>query len=585
MKRFIKTGCLGVLILAMLLIGCRGLKNGISEDSTGSKYSDFITVDVFASESNYEGMQTGWFGKLVKDKFNMELNIIAPNTVGDGDVLFQTRMASGNVGDLIICNTGNGTLAQMVQAGLVQDMTDLLLGAESITRYSDAVKSMKKAAARDGIYGIPIEVSSNSPETPSVGLEPNYAPYIRWDVYEQIGCPEITNMDDLLNVLKEMQDANPVSDSGEKVYAFSLFKDWDRNMMTFARNMACMYGYDEFGLTLLAADGSGLQRPDAEDSVYRKGLEFINKANQMGLVDPDSATQNYDTMYQKIKDGAVLFSFWSWVGQQAYNTPNHTSMGKGFKLLPVKDMQIVINGCRPYGNSEKGIMIGSQAEDPQRLADFIDWLYSPEGIMASQASGTSDTCGPEGLTWEMKDGEPVLTEFGNLALGGLDIKLPEEWGGGTWQEGICAFNVTFVSSVDINPDTNQPYMYTLWDSTKKDNRAKLDENWSSKTGAQSAIEYLEDHEMLVVAPGDSYTAPEEDYQITTIRNQCGKSLISDSWQMAFADSDDQFDAMYSQMKENLEVLKFEKVLEHDKKSASDKIKAREEAVQAYDGGQ
>ena len=70
-------------------------------------------------------------------------------------------------------------------------------------------------------------------------------------------------------------------------------------------------------------------------------------------------------------------------------------------------------------------MIGSKAEDPQRLADFIDWLYSPEGIMVSCAQ-TSSTCGPEGLTWEMKDGKPVLTEFGKKALSGEEIEVPEE---------------------------------------------------------------------------------------------------------------------------------------------------------------
>ena len=33
-------------------------------------------------------------GRIVKDKFNMELNIIAPNVAGGGDTLFQTRSAA-----------------------------------------------------------------------------------------------------------------------------------------------------------------------------------------------------------------------------------------------------------------------------------------------------------------------------------------------------------------------------------------------------------------------------------------------------------------------------------------------------------
>ena len=52
---------------------------GVWAEDGESKYEDTITVDVFASEANYQGMQSGWYAKLVKDKFNMELNIIAPN--------------------------------------------------------------------------------------------------------------------------------------------------------------------------------------------------------------------------------------------------------------------------------------------------------------------------------------------------------------------------------------------------------------------------------------------------------------------------------------------------------------------------
>lgn len=61
-------------------------------------YEDFIVVDVFDSLANVQGIQSGWFAKIVKDKFNMELNIIAPNVSGGGDTLFEVRSAAGNPG-------------------------------------------------------------------------------------------------------------------------------------------------------------------------------------------------------------------------------------------------------------------------------------------------------------------------------------------------------------------------------------------------------------------------------------------------------------------------------------------------------
>ena len=74
-------------------------------------------------------------GRIVKDKFNMELNIIAPNVAGGGDTLFQTRSAAGDLGDLILTNADGGRLQNLVTAGLVMDMTDLLADKENVHRY------------------------------------------------------------------------------------------------------------------------------------------------------------------------------------------------------------------------------------------------------------------------------------------------------------------------------------------------------------------------------------------------------------------------------------------------------------------
>ncbi len=160
-----------------------------------------------------------------------------------------------------------------------------------------------------------------------------------------------------------MQEAVPTSDSGKPTYALSFFKEWDGNMMNNAKQPTCYYGYDELGFVLAKADGSDYQDITDSDSMYMQVLEFFYKANQMGLVDPESTTQNYDTMYSKYQDGQILFSFWPWLGQAAYNTPEHKAEGKGFMLADIEDMQIFSYGCVPNGNAKNCIMIGSKADD------------------------------------------------------------------------------------------------------------------------------------------------------------------------------------------------------------------------------
>ena len=126
---------------ALALTGC-GKSSDSSSTSSGSKdgkYKDEITIDVFDAMANYQGIQSGWFAKVVKDKFNMKLNIIAPNVAGGGDTLFQTRSTAGNLGDLVIIGTENGKLKDTVKAGLLADMTDPLKGKDVMKNYKTAI--------------------------------------------------------------------------------------------------------------------------------------------------------------------------------------------------------------------------------------------------------------------------------------------------------------------------------------------------------------------------------------------------------------------------------------------------------------
>lgn len=145
MKKRIVSALLCVAMAATTVLGGCGnddkktsSSNG-GDESSNSKYEEFITVDVFDQLANYQGIQSGWFAKVVKDKFNMELNIIAPNVAGGGDTLFQTRSAAGNLGDLIIVGTDNGKFKNMVTAGLLADMTDLVKDKDVYKNYEAAI--------------------------------------------------------------------------------------------------------------------------------------------------------------------------------------------------------------------------------------------------------------------------------------------------------------------------------------------------------------------------------------------------------------------------------------------------------------
>ena len=590
-----KKKVVGILLCAALaattvLTGCGSSDSGKSEDTASASDSsdsgssdELLTVDVYDDQANYQGIQSGWFGKIVKDKFNIELNIIAPNVAGGGDTLFQTRSAAGNLGDIIISSTENGRFKDMVKAGLLMDMTDLLKDKDVMKNYSDAIEKANENAGQDGVWGIPSEISSQSPEVSADGIEPMVAAYVRWDGYKALGYPEINTLEDWLSVMKGLQEQIPESDSGKKTYALSLFKDWDGSSMVAAKNFCSLYGYNDTGtgFVLAKADGSDFQDITDSDGIYVRALKFLFEANQEGLIDPESTTQNYDILSDKYRDGQVLTSLWSYQGPSYYNTTEHKSEGKGFMPAFVEDFAPYTAGCYSEGNAKVVISIGSQAKEPERIAEFIDWLYSSEGVeCAGQANGAA---GPEGLTWEMDGDRPVLTEFGEKALPSNDVTVPDEWGGGSWKDGVSALNFKTVALVDTDPNTNEPYMETMWSSVLEKNTTELDTDWKDwADGAQTTIEFLEGKNALSVAAGTSFTQPEESSDITTLRNQCKTTIIDSSWQMVFAKDEDEFNAVLKNMQDTVKGLGYEDVLKVDMQNAKDQAAAREQTVKDYE---
>jgi multiple sugar transport system substrate-binding protein/putative aldouronate transport system substrate-binding protein len=540
-------------------------------DEFPEKWDNEITIDVFDGLANYMGVQQGWFAKIVKDKFNMKLNIIAPNVAGGGDTLYNTRVAAGDLGDLIITDKGE-KLDELIEGGLVQDSANYYGAMDNAAKFDAAVEKLNDG--KDGVYGFPSAVSSLKPTEPSEGLNPTFGPYVRWDYYKELGYPEIATLEDLLPVLADMQAAHPAADNGQPTYAFSLFKDWDGNMMVTAKQPACFYGYDEIGFVLAKADGSDYQSILDPDGEYLRNLKLYFDANQLGLVDPESTTQNYDTLFSKFQNGQVLFSWWPWLGQSAYNTEENMAAGKGFQMAPLKDQNIFSYGAEAYGGKQV-FAIGSKAEDPERIAAFVDWLYSAEGAYAN-SSQTGASAGPKGLTWDINDaGEPELTDFGNEVFLQGGATVPEEWGGGEYADGVSALNLSAVLPIDVDAETGLPYSYTFWPTYQASIANPLTEDWAANMGdVTSTMEYLQTNDQVLVAPGASYAAPADDSEIETLRNQVKEIIKQYSWQMVFAESEAQFESLRDELIETANGLGFEQVLEFDMDNAKSQNEAR-----------
>ena len=84
-----------------------------------NRSEETVTLDVFDQLANYSGEQIGWFGQIMLEKFNVKLNIIP-----DPDGVYETRMESGNLGDIVIWGNDSDEYMQAVEKGMLFDWNE-----------------------------------------------------------------------------------------------------------------------------------------------------------------------------------------------------------------------------------------------------------------------------------------------------------------------------------------------------------------------------------------------------------------------------------------------------------------------------
>ena len=107
MKKLMKKFIVLTLVLTMVVS---------SLTACGKKKKETITLTIYSQLANFSGEQLGWSAKILKDKWNVVVNIVP-----DQDGVYETRMESGNLGDIVIWGSDGADYQQAVEAGMLYD--------------------------------------------------------------------------------------------------------------------------------------------------------------------------------------------------------------------------------------------------------------------------------------------------------------------------------------------------------------------------------------------------------------------------------------------------------------------------------
>ncbi len=573
---------LTALLLALIMLAAVAPLSAVAE-SVVDRDGPTITLNVYSQLANFSGIQQGWGAVMLKDKFNIELNIIP-----DQDGTYETRMASGNLGDIVVWGANGADYKNAVAKDMLLDWEEDDLGATYAPyiweNYQGALNANREVSGDDKIHGFGHAVAFKQGSHAAFF----YTWDIRWDLYAKLGYPEVKNFDDLFNVLVAMKELEPTDEKGNPTYATSIWPDWDGNMVMYVKSLGtAYYGYDELGFGYYNPNNGEFISCLEEDGPYLECLKFFNRLYQAGLLDPNSMTQTYDVMGEKVKNGGTFWGIFNYSTSSIFNTAAHLEAGKMmYSLVPTEAAPIVYGLGTNGGN--RIWSIGNYTEYPELCLEVLDWLATPEGSMTMWY-------GPKGVTWDYdENGLAYFTELGKLtnsdsthSMDGVEWTSP--WTGktytfsGTYNDGSIQINNTTLAQDMENPDGahGETFNKISWESTVTASSYDIEQDWRNWSGFASADQYMNAGNYTVM-PEINYSESSRSNQLDLTWKQIADTIVTLSWQAIYAKSDAEFNSLINQMRARVNMLGWNSCVEWCNQEAAAKWQLTQDA-QTFSG--
>lgn len=402
-KRLLAMGM--AVLLGVSLMGCQGgdespkgsasvsEKDGGSDEKGGASAEKEPVVITWGSMSVTEdGILTDKHPiyQQIKDELGIEIEWV----MLDEDK-YNVLASGGDLPDII--SVYQGTLGSLIDNQQLLELSDLLENYGQDTRKRMGELSLANLESNyGGIYCLPISHSLRE----ILHTAASYDGFkMRMDIYHEIGAPEMENEDDLLNVIKQMQDYERERTGENDIYGIG---SW--NIKDEAYCVALGHGYYSgpiYGsmLNLLTGDVEpGITDPD---SAYWQGIEFFNKAWKMGLIDPNDMTAGEEYITSRMQGGKIM-GMVSWGVE-----PEESLCGEnafiGYMAGPFRSIPDVYSQQNPLGNGEHyARAISSNCKNPERAMQLLNYLDTADGCRLA-------VNGCPGIDWEYDDsGKPVF---------------------------------------------------------------------------------------------------------------------------------------------------------------------------------
>lgn len=365
-------------------------KTEITYPMEGNVTLTLAMVGEQAVTSRYKDLSETPFGKAWQEATGVTLKIDQYND----DAALNLMIAGGDLPDMILLRDSDysGGLAKAIADGVVEPINDYAEFCPDLMIVLNSKESYMKSAtnSKGDIIGFPTIRGDDSLLT-SCGM------IIRQDYLDALGLELPRTADEFYETLKAIKEKLGVE-------------------APFSPNIGYLYGH---GICSgLMTSPFGLVKGDfyvdndqvhygVYEKEYKDVLAYLNKLYDEGLMDPNFATQDTNTMRANFMNG---------VSGACIDTPGGGMGGfldtmkddatfdcSGFGPLVAKQGDIPL--ATHYSNAFTGyyMIITTACENKEAAAQFLNYGYTEEGHVLFNF-------GIEGESYEMIDGYPTFTE-------------------------------------------------------------------------------------------------------------------------------------------------------------------------------
>lgn len=454
-------------------------------------------------------------------------------------------MASGDLPDIMYVTAQN--LELLIDSGSVLELTEYLDQIPSLSKVQsiDTALNYIKEFRSNGtgkLYAMPTLVGPGSND----GTTERTALKIYWNYYDAIGTPEFSSMEELIPILKEIQEKFPESESGNKVYAVGSF--YNPSDLNFLNGYASVLGYSgKYYKYMVAAN-----MPEGtceyileEDGILYEALSWYNKLYKEGLFDPNSINMARTDHQALIGTGGAD-------GNYILSLADSPGWEPDYMATAFDDEKIYFQNFSTYGGSNLYIVVNAETKNLEGCLRYLNFIANPDAYLSWRSL-------PEGEKWYVDHDNVIYpTEEGleNIKSGDLFVLSTGEeerlWN----VMPICHLG-TPTSYVDGEGNYREPLVHCWPEALEIKNATPQGLSWQECYGCNTVIELFEREGILYRSSklddaGSFVEAPSDSQQLTI--SALLDTIINDSWKMIYAESDADFDAIWNNMVSEAEEL-------------------------------